>query len=176
MSTKGRAYVADLVLAVALVGLSFFVILESLKLRPSAYEPLGPAFLPRALGVSLIILAIPIFVQGVKKWRMRPSAGVGDHRAARSQTESEATTQESRKRPLLSLFTGFATVVYIFSIRLIGFRISTVVLVLVLGAALYRRERKGRPATFFTILVVLAVGISQLLYFVFTQILVVNLP
>ena len=174
MSTKGRAYVADLVLAVALVGLSFFVILESLKLRPSAYEPLGPAFLPRALGVSLIILAIPIFVQGVKKWRMRPSAG--DHRAARSQTESEATTQESRKRPLLSLFTGFATVVYIFSIRLIGFRISTVVLVLVLGAALYRRERKGRPATFFTILVVLAVGISQLLYFVFTQILVVNLP
>lgn len=178
MSTKRRPYIADFVLAPALVGLSIFVLQESLKLAPSPYEPLGPAFLPRALGVSLMILAVPIFVQGVRKWRARSTnvSSVSEAEKGTARTASELPAHQTRKRPLLSLFAGIATVFYIMSIRLLGFRVSTVVLVLVLGSVLYRRERRGRPATFFTVLAVLAFGISQLLYFVFTRVLIVNLP
>ena len=180
MGAQKKTYIADFILSAALVGIGVFVIIESLKLRPSPYEPLGPAFLPRALSVSLIVLAIPVFVQALRKWRRETSQAIAPE-VSRPDTGAERSAEPGatvtvRKRPLLSLLTGILTVVYIAAIRVVGFRLSTVVLVLALGAALYRRERKGRPLPFFITLVVLAFGMSQLLFFVFTRILVVNLP
>lgn len=191
MGARSRPYIADFILSAALIGIGLFVVIESLKLRPSPYEPLGPAFLPRALSVSLMVLAIPVLVQGFQKWRRAASraavpAAKAETAASTAGPVAETGTGEAgaeltgavvvRKRPLLTLFTGILAMVYIASIRLVGFRLSTVVLVLVLGSALYRRERKGRPVPFFATLVVLAFGMSQLLFFVFTRILVVNLP
>lgn len=179
MGARNKAYVADFILSAALVGIGLFVILESLKLRPSPYEPLGPAFVPRALSVSLIVFAIPVFVQALQKWRRQRSASTSVHSPAAAPASMEAEIGGAtivRRRPLLTLFTGVLTVSYIALIRVVGFRVSTIILVLVLGTALYRRERKGRPIPFFATLVVLAVGMSQLLFFVFTRILVVNLP
>lgn len=183
MSTKDKSYVADFLLVAGLFGVSILMFVETLKLKPSQYEPLGPAALPRALSVALVLLAIPVFAQGIKKVRGRKTVDTPE-------TSTPATTEEETpapepgpggfpkgpQRPLLSLLTGFTTVVYIFAIQLIGFRISSVVLLLFLGTILYRRERKMRPVTFFPTLIVLAVGMSQLLYFVFTRVLVVNLP
>ena len=90
--------------------------------------------------------------------------------------ESEPSGQiKGPQRPLLSLLTGVATIVYIFAVQIIGFRISSIVLLLFLGSIVHRRERKMRSVVFFPTLFVLAVGMSQLLYFVFTRVLVVNL-
>lgn len=181
MTTKDKSYIADFLLAAGLFGVSILMFAETLKLKPSPYEPLGPAALPRALSVALVILAIPVIVQGIKKLRGRKTVDTPE-------TSTPATTEEETpapepegppkgpQRPLLSLLTGITTVVYIFAIQLIGFRISSVVLLLFLGSMLYRRERKMRPVTFFPTLIVLALGMSQLLYIVFTRVLVVNLP
>ena len=181
MSTKDKSYVADFLLVAGLFGVSILMFVETLKLKPSQYEPLGPAALPRALSVALVFLAIPVLAQGIKKVRGRKTVDTPE-------TSTPATTEEETpepelkappkgpQRPLLSLLTGFTTVVYIFAIQLIGFRISSVALLLFLGTMFYRRERKMRPVTFFPTLIVLAVGMSQLLYIVFTRVLVVNLP
>ncbi len=181
MTTKDKTYIADFLLAGGLFGVSILMFVETLTLKPSPYEPLGPAALPRALSVALVLLAIPVVVQGIKKVRGRKTVDTPE--TSTPATPEEETLEPEFKappkgpqRPLLSLLTGITTVVYIFAIQLIGFRISSVVLLLFLGTMLYRRERKMRPVTFFPTLIVLAVGMSQLLYFVFTRVLVVNLP
>lgn len=170
MTANDKSYIADFVLAIFLVGVSILIFLESLNLRPSVYEPLGPAAVPRALAISLVILSIPVIIQGGKKLRKARSA------PEEEAVESEPSGQiKGPQRPLLSLLTGVATIVYIFAVQLIGFRISSIVLLIFLGAMVHRRERKMRPVVFFPTLFVLAVGMSQLLYFVFTRVLVVNL-
>jgi putative tricarboxylic transport membrane protein len=181
VTTKDKSYIADFLLAAGLFGVSIVIYAETLKLKPSPYEPLGPAALPRALSVALVLLAIPVIIQGIKKVRGYKPVDTQET-AVPASTDEETPEPELKappkgpQRPLLSLLTGITTVVYIFAIQLIGFRISTVVLLLFLGTMLYRRERKMRPVTFFPTLIVLALGMSQLLYFIFTRILVVNLP
>lgn len=172
MTTRDRSYIADFLLAAGLFGISILMFVETLKLKPSPYEPLGPAAVPRALSLALVLLAIPVIFQGIKKLRGRKTVTTGEETP---EPEIKAPPK-GPQRPLLSLLTGITTVVYIFAIQLIGFRISSVVLLLFLGTMLYRRERKMRPVTFFPTLIVLAFGMSQLLYIVFTRVLVVNLP
>lgn len=188
MRTIDRSYIADFVLAAALFAVSLVIFLETLKLQPSPYEPLGPSAVPRALSISLVILAIPVIIQGIRKLKGKVTLDQDETATPATTAEetpapepeaasrSEGGIQKGPTRPWLSLLTGVSTVVYIFAIQLIGFRISTVILLLFLGSMLYRRERKMRPVTFFPTLLVLALGMSQLLYFVFTRILVVNLP
>ncbi len=165
---KDKSYIADFSLSTGLVVISVLVFLESLKLKPSEYEPLGPAALPKALSLSLILFSIPLIAQGFRKFRALKSIGT----AVQEGTPAESKTG----KPLMSLVTAISTVAYIFLIGLIGFRISTVVLLLFLGILLHRQERKVSNAVFFPTLFVLAVGMSQILYLVFTKVLVVNLP
>ncbi len=174
MTTKDKSYIADFLLAAGLFGVSTLMFVETLKLKPSPYEPLGPAALPRALSVALVLLAIPVIFQGIKKVRGRKT--VTTEEATPVPEPELKAPPKGPQRPLLSLLTGITTVVYIFAIQWIGFRISSVVLLLFLGTMLYRREQKMRPVTFFPTLIVLAFGMSQLLYIVFTRVLVVNLP
>lgn len=182
MKKSDKSYLGDLVLFTALLGISTLVFIESLKLKPSQYEPLGPAAVPRALSVLLVLLAIPVCIQGIQKIRKNRvlKAAVA---AGSEEMDEESIVEEIEagpvikgpQRPLLSLLTGISTVIYIVIIDIIGFRISTVILLLFLGTMLYRRERKGRPIPFFVTLFILAVGMSQLLFYVFTRILVVNI-
>ena len=171
MSTQDKSYIGDFLLTLGLFGISTLVFLESLKLKPSEYEPLGPAALPRALSIALMLLAVPVLIQGIRKLRSAPSLHQEDRAPA-----DEPQVIKGKQRPLLSLATGISTIVYIIAVQLIGFRISSIVLLVFLGTLLYRREQKGRPLPFFSVLILLAVGMSQLLYFVFTRVLVVNLP
>ncbi len=161
---NNKPYIADFSLSAGMIIVSILVFMESLKLKPSEYEPLGPAALPKALSVGLLILSIPLIIQGITKYR------------AAKNRDTDILAEGDKRKPLNSLITAVSTIVYIFLIQFIGFRISTVILFVFLGVLLHKQEKKVSSTVFYPTLFVIALGMSQVLYLIFTRILIVNLP
>ncbi len=169
MTTLEKNSWTDIVLGSLFILFGAAVLIATSGLPGSTYDPLGPAFMPRALGLCSMICSAVILYHGLRK------------RAAAKKETAPPETREAAPAFDRHPRTAFAAMVlvflYIFALYagLSGFRTLTVVFVLALGGMLMKAENRGSLAKKTAILVVLAVFLSFGLFHLFTQVFIVDL-
>lgn len=157
----GRAPVLpDLILGVGLILVSAWVFWDTRHLPPPVYEPLGAAAIPRGIAALLggfggIIAALAL---AGRSPGALASAGDGDRPVP---------------RPWLAVQTCLIVAAYAAAMHagLLGFRIATFLFLAVTCMVLSDFRRSYLPA-----IVVMAIGSSLGLHYVFTQFFVLDLP
>ena len=172
MDSKQSSYKADITLSIVLLVGCAYVYWECLSLPDSPYEPLGPAFVPKALCILIGLSAVWVFIQGLQKMRSRSL-----HDNTSSDSPITGMT-DFVKHPLLALAGVFLTLAYIGSMHLkfLGFRSATIIFILVLGIALMKYEKKKLSVFHLLILLIIACIMGLGGYYLFTQVFYVNLP
>ncbi len=151
---------ADLALVLLVWGFSAAILWAAWHLPPPQFDPLGPARMPMALAIVLILLGVGILVENPRR-RAAPAPIVATD-------ESPAPL-----RPEIALAAIVVTVAYVglMTFGLLGFRASTLLFVLGLGGILSRfRLRSMIPVA------ILAVAISFGFSWLFSEVLYVDLP
>ena len=159
----------DIVLGSVFIIFGAGVYAATLGLPGATYDPLGPAFMPRALGICSIICSSVILYHGIRK-----------RAAAAAQRGRERDTAEPfpfTRHPLTALSAMGMVFVYILALDLglSGFKTLTVVFTLALGGMLIKAEKGGFPVKRGIILFILALALSFGLFYLFTQVFIVDL-
>lgn len=159
MSPDRRLPIAEIVAATGLVLVGVAVLLASLSLPPPRFDPLGSAFVPRAIAASVVVLALCVLAGAFLRLR----------RAAPATAEAPI----HRRRPDLALFTFGAAVAYVaaLSSRLVDYGLATAIFILVVALSLTGLSRRA---------VVVAGLIALVLGFggdaLFTRVFYIDLP
>lgn len=172
MDSKQSSYKADIILAIVLLVGCTYVYWECLSLPESPYEPLGPAFVPKALCILIGISAVWVLMQGLQKMRSR---------SLHDKTSSDDGITDRKdfvRHPFLALTGVFLTLAYIASmhLRLLGFRSATIIFILVLGITIMKYEKKTLSIFHLLTLLIIACIMGLGGYYLFTQVFYVNLP
>lgn len=170
MTAKERDSWIDIVLGALFIVFGILVYAATLDLPGSTYDPLGPAFMPRALGILSAVTAAVILYHGIRK-RRAPGGAV------EASGEQPKSSLPFTRHPLTAL-AGMALVfVYILTldIGLSGFRTLTVIFVLFLGGMLIKAEKSGKILKKGVFLFLLALALSFGLFYLFTQVFIVDL-
>jgi putative tricarboxylic transport membrane protein len=166
MENSRRARNADLVFALATIGIGTLFFLEARKLPASRFDPLGPASFPMAISALLVVMgivALAMILTGKRVGAADTSLIVGVNQA-----DSTATP-----RPLLAVFSFLAVAAYALALQLLPdtYLWSTAALVTVLGIAMSPRNPRS-------IGVALAIGLggAAFLDYVFGTLLRLPMP
>ena len=150
---------ADIVFALAVIALSVVVYVGAMDLPPAYWEPLGSAAVPQALSVIMSLLSLRVLIR----------AGL----ALRTHVPKPRTDEGFKRRPMTAAGMFVLCVLYVAAMDsgLLGFIEATIAFLIALGVLFTRAQRSQLPwiAGF-------AVVIAVANYFVFTQILYVDLP
>ena len=159
---KLRAAGWDVVAGIALLGLSAVVLWQAEQLPPPIFDPIGSAFLPRA--VALVIAALSLVMIG------GALAGAG---AELAQEESGAGAGGDGAAAGRGLAVVVMLAVYgaLLESGMIGFAPATTLFVAATGMLLSRGNRRVMVASVITA-IVLAIACR----YVFTQIFYIDLP
>jgi hypothetical protein len=166
---KEKNWGTDIVLGTIFIVFGIAVYLATLNLTASTYDPLGPAFMPRTLGILITLTAIVILYHGIRK----KIAITGVEESSGKPDEILPFT----KHPLIALTGMVLTFAYILALDLglSGFRTLTMLYVLLLGGILIKAEKGGKLLKKFVVLVIIALVMSFGLFYLFTQVFTVNL-
>ncbi len=138
---------------------------ETLGLPESPYEPMGPAFLPRALSVFIGIFALLLLAKTI----------ISSFKTTGQLSLSETSNQlnDYIKHPIVAFLSMIMTLLYITSMQygLLGFRSATVLFILFSGGLLTRMKLKSIPL-FITIACIMGLGG----HYIFTKVFTVDLP
>ena len=168
MASKYEDSNRDLILGILSVLFGGAVFIQSGDLPDAFYDPLGPAFMPRALAGAIMFCGLVIVMHGVRK------------RLAEAKSETRKADAEVSlfpRHPLLafSAMCGMFLFILALDTGISGFRTLSILFVLALGGALLRVEKRGFPKSMIVILAGLALVLSFGLYYLFTQVFIVNL-
>lgn len=152
----------DLALVLVIWGFSAAILWSAWNLPPPQFDPLGPARVPMAIAVVLILIGAGILISN----RVAP---------APSDTGADLLAEETPAplRPRIALAAIATTVAYVgvMTLGILGFRAATLLFVLGLGGVLSRfRIRSMIPVA------ILAVAISFGFSWLFAEVLFVDLP
>jgi len=168
MSGQTESYKKDIILGILFLLIGAWIYIMTLNLPEPMYDPLGPAFFPRVLSIGCMICAAVILGQGLRK----------RHHTVTKSEKQEKEELPYHQHPLTAIAAMALVALYILlmDLRVAGFRILTILFVLVLGALLIRAERHGSLLQKSIVLTVLAVALGVGLYYLFTRVFYVNLP
>jgi len=149
-------------------GIAVFLLTE--ERAGTIYDPLGPAFIPRALALLCAIVSVPILFQGIRK----KMACAGPEKT----TEAEKNPASYTRHPKAALLAMLLFFLYILALDMgiSGFRTLTIVFVLILGGMLIKvsGEKKAMLKRII-ILVIISLVLSFGLYYLFTRVFIINL-
>lgn len=151
---------ADIVLALLVVGFATAIYWQTLSLPPPRYEPLGPAALPQALAVMLVVFALIIMARGLRGLR----AGAG-------RVPEEPAEFQPRAGRAAVAYGVTAAFVATMDLRVAGFVGASLVFVVVLVLVLSRPSWRELPW-----IMGFAIVLSLGSYLVFTQWFYIDLP
>ncbi|MCB2191046.1 MAG: tripartite tricarboxylate transporter TctB family protein [Deltaproteobacteria bacterium] len=168
--TKHRL-IADTVLACGLLLISGLAYWGTLELPDPIFDPLGAAFVPKVLAYCLafasVILLIKTFYGAVK------FSGAKQNQAAGTSEEAVSGQEQPRQRNWLAFASVLLTIAYIAVMycQLCGYRTATIIFLIAFGTML-----AGLKPKMIAINLVIALILGFGLYWIFTEVLVVNLP
>jgi hypothetical protein len=149
----------DIMVAIAFIILGIFIVKESATIPDSPFEvSVGPAFVPRATGWTLILLAGILLAINIYTLRI---------------AQSNSVHIESFSGFVLAVLSFFLIVAYVASmtIGIFGFRTATLIFITVLSWLLNRFRLKTLPLA---ILIGIIMAFGN--HYFFTQIFIVDLP
>ncbi|MBP7494179.1 MAG: tripartite tricarboxylate transporter TctB family protein [Spirochaetales bacterium] len=172
-TTKEKYPLIDVVLGVFFMIFGLIVYTATLDLPGSTYDPLGPAFMPRLLGILIAITAGVILYHGIYHHIKTKAAIV----RISSESQKEGVSLPFKKHPLTALSAMILVFVYILAmdLGLSGFRTLTLIFVLLLGGMLIKAEKDGNVIKKSVFLFFLALLLSFGLFYLFTQVFIVDL-
>jgi hypothetical protein len=175
MASKQHNPAVDIIAAAGLIVLSLVFLVATLDLRESPYEPLGPAAVPKAISLLILVCAMVLMGRGIYKFirnggfadlRLGPNAGV------------EVSGPKYQLRPKLAIMVMILLVIYIGLLhwQLLGYRTGCTLFMLATGLLTLWYEKRTIKPFHVAILLVLTLLMAFGGYYVFTQILVIDLP
>lgn len=174
MTVQEKNSWTDIVLGTIFTTFGAAVYGMTLGLPGPVYDPLGPAFMPRALALSIIVCSAVILYHGIRKRFPPPGKrkGGGENQPA----AAEATPLFTR-HPLTAGVSMGLVFLYILALDLglSGFRTLTIVFVLVLGGIFINAEKAGGAVRKGIVLFLLALFLSFGMFYLFTQVFIVDL-
>ena len=169
MTTKEKEAWKEIALGIIFIVFGIAVYIVSQDIPGVKYDLLGPAFMPRFLGIVCALISCGIFFNGVRK-------------KLRAAKEKEPEGEQKKPLPYkthskAAFFSICLFFLYILALDLgiSGFRTLTTIFVLVLGGVLINISNTKGKIKYFIILVFLALTLSFGLYYLFTRVFVVNL-
>ena len=164
----------DVILGVLFMIFGFAVYTATLDLPGSIYDPLGPAFMPRVLGILIALTSGVILYHGIyhcikgKVSLAKDRKGFG---------KEDVSLSSFKKHPFIALVGMILVCVYILALDLglSGFRTLTLIFVLLFGSTLIKAEKAGKVVKKSIFLFLLALVLSFGLFYLFTQVFIVNL-
>ena len=150
----------DVAFAVVVIGLAGVIWWGTAGLPPPRWEPIGSAALPRGLALVMGVLAVPILVGAVRRWRnLEPSAP----------TEPPAYRRHPARA--VAVFAVLVAYVALLDLRTLGFAYATIPAFVLVGAILTGFDRRQLPRiALFVVALVLAIQ------WLFTRVFYVDLP
>ena len=172
MTTLEKNSWIDIILGVVFIIFGAVVYVLTLDLPGSTYDPLGPAFMPRALALCSLASAAVILYQGLRK----RIAVKKELRGKEHETVAVPMLPFTR-HPMIAFSAMVMVFFYILALDLglSGFRTITVLFVLALGGTLIRAEKAGSPVRKGIFLFLLALALSFGLFYLFTRVFIVDL-
>lgn len=141
--------------------LCFCVILfvNTLQLKPSLYEPLGPAFFPQVILGFTICCVLILLYQTI------------NHK--KDSSDQKTTTSDFVSRPWLAVGSFFITAVYVFvmQMELISYPWATFVYLITLTGIMSRIQVRS-----ILTMTIIALVFSGGCFYLFTQVFAVDLP
>ena len=163
----------DIGLAVLLIIVSILTLIGISGVKVAKYEPLGPAFFPKALSYIFFIMA-GILVVKVFFRRMRSDLKI-EVVAEKISTKEQENESTPRHPWLVVLAIGMISL-FIASLNVLGFRVSALIFIVSLGLILIKFEKSSNQKRRFISLVIIALVLSFGLFYVFREILGVRVP
>lgn len=163
----------DIALSIFLLSISIITLVGVSNVREFQYEQLGPKFLPKALSYCFIfmsgLLILRIFTRKQTVYS-NIIENIDDDKIIEKQKEL------NKSHPWLAVLTVIMISLYIGTLNLLGFRVSSLIFMSVLGVILIKFENKPRKIVKIISLLLLTVLLSFGLYYVFREILGVRVP
>jgi len=157
----------ELGFSIFLIVFNIVVFWETLDLPPGTFDPVGSAGFPRIVSVAIGVLSLVILIRAVRR------IVVGSKKATVS--ESQQTAVSPTFRPRYDLALGFYALSVAFAsvlaLRWISFAISTALFLFISIGMLTRFYYKRLPVA---VIIALVIGFGC--QYIFTQVLVLDLP
>jgi len=150
----------DLALVLVIWAFSAAILWSAWHLPPPRYDPLGPARVPMAIAITLILIGAGILISNRLRREPAVPAPSDDTRAAPLQ-------------PRIAFAAIAITVAYVgvMTLDILGFRAATLLFVIGLGGVLSRFARRSMIP-----IAILAIAISFGFSWLFAEVLFVDLP
>ena len=169
MTAKETEAVKEIILGSVFIVFGIVVFLLTEERAGTIYDPLGPAYVPRALALLCAIVSCPILFQGIKK-------KIACARLEKT-TEAEKEPVPYTQHPKTAFLAMVLFFLYILALDtgISGFRTLTILFVLILGGILIKVSGEKAILKRIIILVIIALVLSFGLYYLFTQVFIINL-
>jgi putative tricarboxylic transport membrane protein len=141
--------------------LSIGMLVLTRGLPKSAFVPIGPDFYPRIVLIIMAVLSAMLVASDL--WRLLP-------KKAASAAAEEAAPEKRNYRLVAITFAVFAG--YVVLLPLVGYRVATLIFMVVLQAVFMRPENARR----WTVVLISALATTVITYLVFEHYLSVLLP
>jgi hypothetical protein len=155
--------------------LSLVFFAATLDLQEPRYEPLGPAAVPKTISLLILVCAVMLMGRGIYHFVRN-----GGFTALRSESEAEIETPGPgyQLRPKLAVIVMIILVIYIGLLhwQVVGYRTGCILFMLATGLLTLWYEKRAFRPFHITVLLVLTLLMAFGGYYVFTQILVIDLP
>ncbi len=175
MASQKHKPLVDIIAAVGLILLSLVFFTATLDLPEPRYEPLGPAAVPKTISLLILISAVVLMGRGIYHF-----IRTGSFAALRSEpvTGTGNPGPGYQLRPHLAVMVMLLLVVYIglLHLQVVGYRISCTLFMLSSGLLTLWYEKRAFKLFHLAVLLVLTLLMAFGGYYVFTQILVIDLP
>ena len=179
--------ISEVILSVLLIGLAVYAIIDAVHIGSAiAREPVGPAFLPRVLGIGLIALGAPLLGRSAVRLIAEGAPKESQKRLLSSGTpngEGLGTPETSRNsllsKPGFLFFTTMALsalYVILLQYRILWFPIATVTFLTALGGVIMLKEGVKTTARQLALLLLVSAALSVFLEAMFRHGLRLRLP
>lgn len=175
MASKNHKSLVDIIAAVGLIILSLVFFTATLDLPEPRYEPLGPAAVPKTISVLILVSAVVLMGRGIYHFIRN-----GGFAALRAEPvpETGSPSPGYPLRPHLAVMVMLLLVAYIglLHLQVMGYRISCTLFMLSSGLLILWYEKQAFKLFHLAVLLVLTLLMAFGGHYVFTQILVIDLP
>ena len=166
--TTNIKYKIDILAGSLLFIVACTVLWEASSLSEAAYDSLGSAFVPKLYCWLLILCSVLLVGTGIKKV-------LTQEKTTRTDTK-EKTMSSHAKRPWLAVATAVILFIFVALWEVLGYRVGVILFMLSTSAMILKIEKKGfKLAHIITLLIITAI-MSFGGHYIFTEILVVDLP
>lgn len=157
----------DIALAGVWVVFGIAILLETRRIKLiSVEDPLGPRLVPEIIGALLVALGLAIAADAYRRQRQ---LSIGEGASLDDETLAEEVTEVHPASTTRGLVTTALSIVYVVALPIIGYIPATALGSL--SIALYLRDTEN-----VVILVLVSISVTAATYWIFTDILNVQLP